>query len=241
MDDPSNAPPPQPDAQPQSDVPPRRNGNAPRQWSLREFWGLVTIVMLVVAFVVTLQRLRRAELELDRLRREHGYLEPTTEGEIAASRAPSDQPLTYRARVRVPDQPRYRVCYSTLWPKDSSAPEWFAAVDLPPGESVVTVKIGSDPRDSRWKITATVQSDRGTKRLATVLPAEHVTIFRGTHDALRSGIGKETVRKVKTGSIRLIDDRWLVGNAGVMLYGDKPPLENQVGVFAELQPDQGPL
>ncbi|TWU27028.1 hypothetical protein Pla52o_08850 [Novipirellula galeiformis] len=229
MDDPSTAPQHRP------------QGRARRQWSLREFLGLVTIGMLGVALVVLLGRVRRAETELVRLRQEHGYLEPSTAEEIAASRAPSDQPLTYRARVRVPDQPRYRVCYSTWWPKNTSAPEWFAAVDLPPGESVVTVKIGSDPRDSQWKITATVQSERGTKRLATVLPAEHVTIFRGTHDALRLGIGNETVRAGTSSSIRLIDDRWLAGNAGVLLYGDKPPSENQVGVFAELQPDQGPI
>ncbi|MFG0263014.1 MAG: hypothetical protein ACF788_11535 [Novipirellula sp. JB048] len=224
-------------------APPRpRLSTAPkRQWSLREFLGLVTIGMLSVALVVSLARVRRAETELARLRYEHGYLAPSGSDEIAASRAPSDQPLTYRARVRVPEGPRYRVCYSTWWPKDSSAPEWFAAVDLPPGESVVTVKLGSDPRVSRWKIITTVQSERGTKRLATVLPEEHVAIFRGTHDALRSGIGSGTVRKGVSSSIRLIDDRWLVGEAEVSLYGDIPSSENQVGVFAELQPDRGPI
>ncbi|TWT83783.1 hypothetical protein CA13_52540 [Planctomycetes bacterium CA13] len=209
--------------------------------SLREFIGLSTIMMLLIGFAVTIARLRATELELARLRAENGYLAPSEEGQIAASRAPSDQPLTYRARIRVPNRSRYRVCYSTLWPRHSGHPEWFAALDLPPGECVLTVKVQADPRDSIWKISAVARSSLGTKRVATTLPEDQVPIFRSSNDAIRAGIGNETVIAEKNGSIRLFDERWLVGGGGVFLYGDRPPEADTIGIFAELQPDAGPI
>ncbi|WP_146530124.1 hypothetical protein [Novipirellula artificiosorum] len=212
-----------------------------RRLSLREFIGLVTILMLVVGFAITIARLRASESELSQLRAEHGYLAPSDEGQVAASRAPSDQPLTYRARVRVPKKPRYRVCYSTLWPQNAAHPKWFAALDLPPGESVLTFTIEPDQRDSKWKISAIARSPLGTKRIATTLPSEQVSILRSSKDVIRAGIGFETVLAEKNQTIRLLDERWLVGEGGVFLYGDRPPEADQVGVFAELQVDQGPI
>jgi hypothetical protein len=74
-----------------------------------------------------------------------------------------------------------------------------------------------------------------------VLPAEHVDIFRGSHDVISTGIGRETLAADANQSIRLLDERWLVGEKALLLYGDRAPEEDQVGIYAELQPDVGPL
>ncbi len=143
--------------------------------------------------------------------------------------------------MRVPPSPKFRVAYSSIWHQDAACPAWFAAVDLPPGESLVIVRVQEDPRDGRWKITTLVQSERGTKRVATALPEEHVRAFRGSHDAISMGVGRETTKVAQKRSIRLLDERWLVGEGGLLLYGDKTPERDQIGIYAELQPDVGPL
>jgi len=197
--------------------------------------------MLAIALGVLIVRLRAAQTELARLRSELGYLAETEPGQIAAARAPSEEPLTYRVRLRVPKSARYRVAYSSLLPKDAASPEWYGAVPVPPGESSLTVKIAADPRDGRWKIMAAVDSNEGTRRMATVLPEEQTAVFRGSHDTLAAGIGRETISVPASGKLRLLDQRWLVGEGGLLLYGDKPPPRDQFGVYAELQPDNGPL
>ncbi len=113
----------------------------PVQFSLTWLLTVLLVVALASAYGVTAVRLRSAEAELIRLRKETGYLPPTDEDEIAAVRLISDQPMTYRLRVRVPASPRYRIAYSSLWPESAAAPRWFGAVAVPPGESVVTVRI----------------------------------------------------------------------------------------------------
>ena len=176
------------------------------------------------------------------MRREFGYLAETSPGQIAAARAPSDQPLTYRLRVRIPNDSRaYRIAYSSHWPQRSTVPQWYGAVPVPAGESIVTVQIHEDPRDHRWKISTVVSASIGTKRMATVLPPEHVDVFRGSHDVISTGIGRETLAVASSQSIRLLDERWLVGETPLLLYGDRAPEEDQIGVYAELQPDIGPL
>jgi hypothetical protein len=183
----------------------------------------------------------RLERELQNLRREVGYLGPVDPGQIAAVRVTSEQPLTYRVRVRVPPRPGYRVAYSSLLPKDARGPDWYAGLRVPPGESLVTVRIAEDPRDSRWKITTLVGSERGTQRMATVLPDEHVRAFRGSHDVVSTGVGRDPWVTESGDSIRLLDERWLVGEGSLLLYGDRGPASDQLGIYLELQPDSGPL
>ncbi len=220
-------------------------GQVPNRWhrlSLREYFALVTIAMLVVGLVATTMRLRRSEAEVTRLRSETGYLTPTEPGQIAAARAPSDQPLTYRVRIRTPaSSPRFRVAYSSLWPRQTTSPRWYGAVPVPPGESLITVQILEDPRDNRWKMATLVGSPQGTKRMATVLPEDHVGIFRGSHQVVSTGVSRETIAVHSSQSIRLLDERWLVGEGSLLLYGDRPPEHDQIGVYVELQPDVGPL
>lgn len=219
--------------------PPRRR---PTRISLREYLGLVTIVMLAVGLAVNSYRLRDLRQEIDALRLETGYLAKTGPDQIAAARAPSDQPLTYRVRVRVPDgASRFRVAYSSIWPKNSARPQWYGAVPVPAGESIVTVRIQEDPRDGKWKIATLVGSKEGNRRMATTLPPEQIRVFRGSHDALSTGVGRETVAVNASRSIRVLDERWLVGEGSLLLYGDRPPDRDQIGVYAELQPDDGPL
>jgi hypothetical protein len=214
---------------------------SPWQLSLRELLLLIAVFALAAAYAIAAGRNYRNQNELVRLRREVGYLAPSDSDQVAAVRLTSDQPLTYRLRVRVPDSPRYRVAYSSLWPKATSAPDWYAAAPLPAGESVVTVRILKDTRDDRWKITTLVQSDAGTKRIATVLPGEQSDVFRQSHDVVSAGVGRQTVALDKSKRLRLLDDKWLVGEGGLMLYGNKPPQRDQIGVYAELQPDIGTL
>ena len=210
--------------------------------SLREYLGLVTIAMLTVGLAITATRLQKSAAVVAALRTENGYLTETQPGQIAAARAPSDQPLTYRVRVRVPPSPaRFRVAYSSVWPKQSSSPRWYGAVPVPSGESLVTVRILEDPRDKRWKMAAIVGSPQSTKRMATVLPPEHVEVFRGSHEVVSTGVDRETYAVSTTDSIRLLDERWLVGEGALLLYGDRAPENDQIGVYVELQPDIGPL
>jgi hypothetical protein len=210
--------------------------------SLREYIGVVTIAMLVVGLATTTLRLRRSEAELAGMRKEFGYLSNTLPGQIAAARAPGEQALTYRFRVRAPaNREGYRVAYSSHWPQNSTGPQWFGAVPVPAGESLVTVQILEDPRDNRWKISTSVAATAGTRRMATVLPQEQVDIFRGSHEVLSMGVGRETHAVSANRSIRILDERWLVGETALLLYGDRAPDEDQIGVYAELQPDKGAL
>ena len=212
-----------------------------KQFTLRDLLWLVVVIAISVAYLSSSRRLEQTESELATFRAAHGYLAPSPLDEIAAVRAPTEQPMTYRVRVRVPNQPRYRVAYSSLWEKDETAPSWYAAVELPEGESTVIVRILKDPRDELWKITTLVQSESGTKRMATVLPEDQVSIFKKPHDAISAGVGKQTVSVAKTSSLRLLDEKWLVGEGPLMLYGNKPPSRDQIGIYAELQPDVGTL
>lgn len=217
---------------------------SPRRWSisLREYLGLMTLLSLAMGLAFLVHRLRGLEAEVTKLRAETGYLQQTAPGQIAAARAPVDQPLTYRVRVRVPTgSDKFRVAYSSIWPKQAAGPQWFGAVPLPVGESVVTIRILEDPRDKKWKIASLVASTEGNQRMATVLPPAHVEVFRGSHDVLSTGVGRETQSVERTESIRLLDERWLVGEGGLLLYGDRPPESDQIGIYAELQPDVGPL
>lgn len=222
----------------QSDPGPRRS-----RWrhSLREFLGLATIVALAIGLYLTSRELGRVEAELNQLRKEVGYLDASPPDRIAAVRVPSDEPLTYRVRVRVPDGVGYRIAYSTVLPRNARRPDWYAAVRVPPGESLVTVRVASDPRDDRWKITTLIGSERGTQRMATALPTEHVEVFRGSHDVVSTGVSRETVTVAASQSIRLLDERWLAGEGSLLLYGDRPVERDQTGIYAELQPDSGPL
>ena len=105
----------------------------------------------------------------------------------------------------------------------------------------MVLRILKDPRDESWKITTLVQSVDGTKRSSTVLPEDHVVVFRGSHDVVSTGVPRKTTTVEKTASLRLLDERWIVGEGSLMLYGDKPPERDQIGIYVELQPDVGPL
>ena len=223
----------------QFDQPVSRNSRP--QLSLRELMLVIAIVGLLSGYFLSARRLNVAEAELAKLRNEVGYLEPSELDQIAAVRAPSERRLTYRFRVRVPDKPRYRVAYSSVWEKDASGPTWFAAAPVPAGESLVIVHVMKDPRDERWRIATLVQSDAGTKRVGSVLPEEHAQIFRKSGDAISAGIGRKTVAVEKDRSLRLLDEKWLVGEGSLMLYGSRPPQRDQIGIYAELQPDVGTL
>ena len=115
----------------------RRDGStAPRRspWriSLRELMGVAVIVALTLAYLTLLSRFREAERELAVLRSETGYLPPTDDGQIAAARLPSSEPLTYRVRVRVPKENSYRVAYSSVVPQGRATPHGSPRPISPP-------------------------------------------------------------------------------------------------------------
>jgi hypothetical protein len=73
------------------------------------------------------------------------------------------------------------------------------------------------------------------------LPDRHVSLFCGNHEVVSAGVGRNTVTGRSGESIRLVDERWLAGEGALMLFGDRPPDRDQIGVYAELQPDSRPL
>ncbi|MCC9603950.1 hypothetical protein LOC67_25645 [Stieleria sp. JC731] len=212
-----------------------------KQFSLRQLFVWLAVIALGAGYVRTVIRLREAEAELARLHREVGYIEPTREDQIAAVRLTSEEPMTYRIRIRVPGGAKHRVVYSSVWPAGASGPSWYGAVPVSEGESVVLVRVMEDSRDDRWKIATLHQGEAGTRRIATVLPPDQVEIFRGSHDWLASGIPQTTTIRPLGQTIRLLDERVLVGEGAMMLYGDRPPNDDMIGIFAELQPDKGPI
>lgn len=201
----------------------------------------VTTIALACALFVTLRRLRFAETELASLRDEVGYLGPSNDDQVAAVRSGAVyEPLTYQFRLRAPDQPSYRVTYSSLWPAGSNEPEWFGALKVPPGESTVIIRILKDPRDDRWKIAALCRSEAGTRRIGTVLPEPHVELFRSSQDWSSAGVSQTAELAEAGGSIRLLENRILRGEEALM-FGAKPQDQDAMGVFAQLEPDVGTL
>ncbi|MEM1225361.1 MAG: hypothetical protein AAGJ40_06675 [Planctomycetota bacterium] len=233
------------------EISPSVGNRAGRSFSIRGFLAVVTIIGLIIGNASLAFRLRSASTELERLRLETGYLEPSGPAQIAAVRVPGDEPLVYRFRVRVPGPKPYRLVYSTLLPKGRTNPDWYSAMSVPPGDSVVTIRIAEDPRDERWKISTLVRdvaaarpSDPsaptprdggGTRRMGTVLPDPHTNVFRSSHDVVSTGVPRRTVFAANGESLRLLDERWLVGEGALLLYGDRPPDADQIGVYAELQ------
>ena len=211
------------------------------QVSLREMLMVVAIVALLGGYGLKSHQFNSAMDELSALRLETGYLEPSESSELAAVRVPIDEPLTYRLRVRVPEKGRFRIAYSTVIPKQSRIPRWYSAIGAMPGESILMVRIVKDPRDDRWKIAVSLRGDGGVRRMATVLPPDHVTVFRTPNDVISGSIGPKTVVKEADQSVRLLEEKWIVGENGLLLYGDSTSDEDQIGIYAELQPDDGPL
>lgn len=210
------------------------------QISLRSVFTGMLLCGAVIGYVLNYGRMRTAEAELQQLRREVGYLEPSGEDELAAVRVLVDEPLMWQAKIRVPATPRYRVAYSTVWHETKARPDWFAAQPLPQGESVVTIRVLKDPRDDQWKISTMVRHPRGLRRMGTALPEEISTVLRGSHDVISGGIGRQTVVLPAGQKVRLFDERYFSGTA-LLLYGDRAPETDMVGIFAELQPDVGAL
>ncbi|MEO9592785.1 hypothetical protein [Rhodopirellula bahusiensis] len=211
----------------------RRRG----RFSLRQLLLAITMIALVLGNVVSILRLRKAESALASLRAESGYLSPTASDLVAAIRAPSEQPLTYVFRVRVPESPGvdHRLAYSTWLPEGKTQPDWYAMIAVRPGESLVTIRIAEDPRDERWKISTLVRDSGGVRRMGTTLPEAHTAIFRTSHDVISTGVADSMVTLPSDQPLRILDDRWLVGTESLLLSGDKPANSDQIGVYAELQ------
>ncbi len=210
------------------------------RFSLRQSLVFAAVMGLVLSYALNFRRMRIAEYELRRLQNEVGYLEGWESDEIAAVRIAADQPLTWQARVHVPSSARYRLAYSAVWRSESSKPDWFSAVRMPAGESIVTIRVLKDPRDDRWKISTAVRNPDATDRAGTVLPDEISEVLRGSHDVISAGIRQQTTTRSVGQSLRLFDERYFSGSS-LLLYGDRPPEEDLIGIFAELQPDVGTL
>jgi len=200
------------------------------------------VIAMATACTMAIRRARLAEAELKSLRSEFGYLDPAEDDTVAAARIAVDEPLVWRARVRVPEGQTYRVAYSARWLQATTRPDWFAAQPIPSGESVVTVRVMKDPRDDRWRISVIVRQDGRAVRTATVLPDELVAVFQGSHDIVSGGVGSQTSVCEKGQSMRIFNERYFVGGSAIF-YGDqeREPESDVVGVFAELQPDVGSL
>lgn len=209
------------------------------QVSIRGLLMLVALVGFAISYAINFSRMRAAEAALGKLRDEVGYLQPSDVGEVAAVRVLADEPLTWQTRVRIPAGHSYRMAYSALWTASKQAPEWFAAQPMRPGEATIIVRVLKDPRDDRWKMSTIIRHADGVSRIATALPDEISSVFRGSYDVISAGVGRQTVARPGGQSLRIIDERFFAGDS-MLLYGDRGPSEDMVGVFVELQVDKGP-
>lgn len=198
------------------------------------------LVGLALGYAITFKRMRRAESELQRLRSEVGYLEPVAADQVAAIRIPSATQLEWKARISIPSSQPYRLAYSAIWRESTFKPDWFSAQSLPPGESTVTIQIIKDMRDERWKMAIMVHHPGGVARMATALPDEVSSVFRGSHDVISGGVGREPLTLPCGETVRLFDERYFSGNQ-LLLHGDRAPPSDIIGIFVDLQPDIGPL
>ncbi len=210
------------------------------QVSIRGLLVLVASIGFVISYATNFSRMRIAESELGKLRDEVGFLQPSEGDEVAAVRVLADEPLTWQSRVRIPAGYAYRMAYSALWTASNQAPEWFAAQPMRPGESTIVVRVSKDSRDDRWKMSLIIRHADGVSRIATALPDEISSVFRGSHDVISAGVGRQTVTRPGGDPLRIIDERFFAGNS-MLLYGDRGPSEDMIGVFVELQVDKGPL
>lgn len=211
------------------------------RFSTRTLLTASTIIALLLANAVNLRRLMQAEQQLAVLRDEVGYLGDQPIDQIAAVRLPTDEPLYWKVRVRVPESTRYRLVYSAVWPAKAAEPAWFSALALPAGESVVVVRLAPDPRDGRWKISTLARHRSGSRRMASTLNETLTAVFRGSYEVIRTGIGSQPMTCKPGQSLRLIDDRWLVDDEMRLLYGATAPPQDLPGVYLELQPDGATL
>jgi len=210
------------------------------QVSLRTLLLAVAAVGFALSYANHWVRMRAAEFELSRLRDEVGYLQATDGNEIAAVRVVTEEPLTWQVRVRVPAGVPYRLAYSALWPESTQRPDWFAAQRVPAGESSIMVRVSKDPRDEQWKMSTIVRHADNVARIGTTLPEKITAVLRGRYDVMSTGVGRQTVTRPVGQSLRILDERYFAGSS-MLLYGDRGPQEDLVGIFVELQPDQGPL
>lgn len=200
--------------------------------------AVILIVTLAGSHFYTSWKLNRASQELKQLRSEVGYLNDPDRSKLVAARVPSDEPLTWKIRVRTPALQAYQIAYSTLWTSGSAEPTWYGGQPLPAGESLITLRLLNDPRDNRWKIITLVRSQGNDWRMSTVLSDRQATLFRGSHDTIRGGIQSETA--VAAGRpLRVLEDKWFTGEGGLMLFGETAPDDDIDGLFAELQPLPG--
>jgi hypothetical protein len=211
------------------------------RFTLRSMLLAITLVASILGNFFTSVKLREAVSQRDALRREVGYLDSDNPSAIAAVRAPFDEPLAWKFRIRVPEGGKYRLACSTLWPKGRPAPDWVVAQGLDVGESTVFVRILRDPRDDRWKLSTVVRNESATKRLSAGLSERQSSVFRASTDTITAGVGSATIDLDNGEKLRLLDQRWLSGEGGLLLYGDREPPSDVDGVFVELQPDEGPL
>lgn len=205
------------------------------RFSLRTGLLILAFAALLLSHLWTSFQLRKTRSQLLQLRSEAGYLNLENEGQTVAIRVPTDEVLTWRYRVHIPDAAQGRLSYSTYWPANEADPEWYGAQALQPGESVVTIRVAEDPRDKKWKIGTTVRSGENTLRMETSLPEEHVELFRQSHTTFSCGVGYEQWSGPPTGSVMLVDDRLPDAAGGSLLYGGAAPESPLRGVFVKLE------
>ena len=211
------------------------------QFSLAKGLFIIAIIAAIAANIVTTQRLRTVTAERDRLRQELGALSIENPSQIAVIRVPGDEPLTWRYRVYVPEDKRYRFLFATHLKAKSAAPSWAGAIVVPEGESTLRLKIFRDPRDDFWKLLVQSQNAKAVQGATSELTVEQIELFQASPSSLDQGVEHATVAIPAGESLRVVDERWYTQERGLVLYGDKPEETDVEGIFGELQPDDGPL
>lgn len=145
------------------------------QFSLRGLLLFVLLIAMATALFVTGRRLRQAEAELAKYRREYGILEVKDSAMLQAIALWTGEPRHWRWRVHFP-RGRYNVCFATIGIPAGGIP-------APAGElnsdftGVVDISVSAykDPKDSSWRYAIT---SGGYQRYAD-MPVPPLTRARG--------------------------------------------------------------
>jgi|GEM_PF-6900970 len=205
------------------------------RWNLRTGFLWLTGASLIASHLWTSQQLAHTRRELQQLRYSTAQLDPLQRDQIGLARVPLDEPDRWQLRLWLPEGRGYELQASTLWLAGAAEPDWQPVLALPQGASLLTCSLTRTPDNRRWDLALVIR--RGSNTTGRRLP-----LTEGQSQRFPSS-GRYWVSQIESGprytnpakpTALLLEH--LLSADGTMLYGDRPPDRDQVGVYLRLAP-----